>query len=160
MAGCGAIFEPNLFLESTAIRSGDSVTYTMPLETTNARSTARFLTVLATKTAIVVLLFTVAGLATLAKNGQYYPQSNPARNVSISTKMNVAHAPVQLDVEPSRPTARLAPPQPPLRAPQASYAEVAPTPPIGVRVSMQHRSPPRRVSQTSSRFFQTYNSLI
>ena len=34
-----------------------------------------------------LLLILVAGLSTLAKNGQYFPKTTPAHNVSISTKM-------------------------------------------------------------------------
>ena len=118
----------------------------MPPESAKTHPTVRFLKVLATRAAIVLLLFAVAGLATLAKDGQYYPKSNPARNVSISTKMQITPGPVQVTVEPSRPVARFVPPQPPLRPSQSSYADIAPTPPISVRVSMQHRSPPCLVS--------------
>ena len=42
---------------------------------------------------ICSLLLAVAGLATMAKNGQYFPETSAAHYVSISTKMNVAHPP-------------------------------------------------------------------
>lgn len=97
---------------------------------------------LATRVAIVILLFTVAGLATLAKNAQYYPKSNPASNVSISTKMNVTHAPVQVAAEPSQEVTRVYLPQPPVRVSYVRYERTLPKPPIGVTVTRQHRSPP------------------
>jgi hypothetical protein len=102
--------------------------------------------IFATKTAIFVLLFTVAGLATLAKNGQYYPTSNPARNVSISTKMNVSHSPVHVAGEQMQTVTFLFPLLPPLRAARALYAEALQKPPIGVIVSTQYRSPPAQLS--------------
>lgn len=40
----------------------------------------------------------VAGLATLAKNGQYFPNANPAHQVSISTKLNVAYVKISVAV--------------------------------------------------------------
>jgi hypothetical protein len=101
-----------------------------------------FWKICATRTAIFVLLFTVAGLATLAKNGQYYPTSNPARNVSISTKMNVSHSPVHVTGEQMQTVALFFPLLPPLRAARALYEETLRKPPIGVVVSTQYRSPP------------------
>ncbi len=115
----------------------------MPRENTVTQPTPKkFWAVFATKTAIIALLFTVAGLATLAKNGQYYPKSNPARNVSISTKMDVTHSTVQVAAEPSQLLARFYPPQPQLRIVSVHYEPVLQKTPIGVTVSMQHRSPP------------------
>jgi hypothetical protein len=115
----------------------------MPREGTETQAVAKpCLTLLATRAVVVILLFTVAGLATLAKNGQYYPKSNPARNVSISTKMNVTHGPVQVAAEPSQHFARFYLPQPPLRVIRARDEQVLQKPPVGVMVSMQHRSPP------------------
>lgn len=102
----------------------------------------------ASKATILLLLFTVAGLATFAKNGQYYPDSNPAQHVSISIKMNVAHSPVQAAEEPLQPVSRFLPPQPALQSLQVRVEEASPTPPIGVTVSMQHRSPPSVLSRS------------
>ena len=98
--------------------------------------------VAASKATILLLLFTVAGLATFAKNGQYYPDSNPAQHVSVSIKMNVTHSPVQAADEPLQPVSRFLPPQPPVQSPQVQVEEASPTPAIGIAVSMQHRSPP------------------
>ena len=119
----------------------------MPKESAAAQRTPQNLwAIFATKTAIFVLLFTVAGLATLAKNGQYYPKSDPARNVSISTKMNVSHSPVQVAGEQLQAVALLFRALPPLRTARVRYAENLRKPPIGVVVSMQHRSPPAQLS--------------
>jgi hypothetical protein len=101
--------------------------------------------IFATKTTILVLLFTVAGLATLAKNGQYYPKSDPARNVSISTKMNVSHSPMHVVGE-QQTVALLFSVLPALRTARVRNAEDLRKPPIGVVVSMQHRSPPAQLS--------------
>lgn len=102
--------------------------------------------VAASKATILLLLFTVAGLATFAKNGQYYPNSNPAQHVSVSIKMNVTHSPAQAAEEPLQFVSRFLPPQPPVQSPRVQVEEASPTPPIGITVSMQHRSPPSGVS--------------
>jgi hypothetical protein len=59
--------------------------------------------------AILLLLFSVAGLSTVAKNSVYYQNSGSIRYVSIASKMNVAHAPVAVDRTPLRPTLTLVP---------------------------------------------------
>ena len=92
---------------------------------------------------VVLLLFTVAGLFTLAKTGQYYPKSNPAQHISVSIKMNVAaHSSLEAAEEPLHPVIRFLPPQPPLRPRLIPSDEPSPVVPVGVTVSMQHRSPP------------------
>lgn len=96
----------------------------------------------ASRATIILLLFTVAGLATFAKNGQYYPESNPAQHVSVSIKMNVTHSLVQATEEPLQPVSRFLPPQPSVPSPQVRAEATSPSPPVGITVSMQHRSPP------------------
>jgi len=91
--------------------------------------------------AVVVLLVTVAGLSTLAKDGQYGPRTSPERLVSLSTKMNVA-APVAFNRQPRQPVVHLVPPPPPVRAARAKDFEDPLIEKIGWSVSMQHRSPP------------------
>ncbi len=91
---------------------------------------------------VLVLLFTVTGLFTLAKNGQYYPKSNPARDVSVTIKMNVVHSSAQVAEEPLEPVARLFLPQPPVPIFRVQVNEPLLIPPIGVVVSMRFRSPP------------------
>ena len=99
-------------------------------------------TTFACKSVVLLLLFTVAGLATFAKNGQYYPKSNPAQHVSVSIKMNVALSPAHAAEKPLQPVARFLIPQPPLHSPRVQVEEFPTAPPIGVTVSRQHRSPP------------------
>jgi hypothetical protein len=52
---------------------------------------------------MLVLLIGVATLATVAKNGQYFPQANPAHQVSISTKLNFAYAKVSVPLDQAQP---------------------------------------------------------
>lgn len=114
----------------------------MDTSETNQRAEKRLRVGLLTRATIVVLLFSVAGLATLAKNGQYFPKTNPARYVSISTKMNIALSPVLSAGEPLQPVVASFPPQPATRANRVEITKIPPVERIGVRISMQHRSPP------------------
>jgi hypothetical protein len=91
---------------------------------------------------IILLLFTVAGLFAMAKTGQYYPKSNPAQHVSVSIKMNVVHSSLEAAEEPEQVVIRFLPPQPPVRPQQVQLDEPSPVVPVGITVSMQHRSPP------------------
>ena len=104
--------------------------------------TLHFRQVLWLRVAAVVLLIGVAGLSTLAKNGQYYPGAQPVKYVSLSTKMDVTPAPTALEPVRQQPATKLVPPHP---VSLASLREDLAAPPIervGVTVSMQHRSPP------------------
>jgi hypothetical protein len=78
------------------------------------------------KIVLFALLFAVAGLATMAKNGQYFPETSSAHNVSVSTKMNVAHSSVQFTVDDLRAVTRLFSLQPPMRAKPAEQSTAAP----------------------------------
>lgn len=91
---------------------------------------------------VLLLLIAVVGLYTLAKNGQYFPKTNPVRYVSLSIKMNVAHAPVVIAGDKLQLIARVAPPRLVLRVSRLEQFEATPVQRIGVTVSMQHRSPP------------------
>jgi hypothetical protein len=118
-----------------------------PQPSTATQPTAKPWAAVVTKATILLLLFSVAALATLAKNGQYYPKSDAAQHVSISTKMNVVlHSSAHLGEEPLQPSTRFFPPQPPLRSAWVPTAEPPSIPTISVTVSMQHRSPPRAFS--------------
>lgn len=95
------------------------------------------------QTAIVVLLlFAVAALSTLAKSSQYFPKSNPTHYVNVASKMKVAPLAVLSERAPLHPVAKVVPPQP--CAPKNHEVEGIPLPflSIGVAVSIQHRSPP------------------
>lgn len=94
------------------------------------------------KTAIVVLLFSVAGLATLAKNGQYYPQSNPVHQVSVTIKMNLAHSPVHITGCELQRAATIVPTRLPMQVLRVASVPAPLVLRIGLTVSMQHRSPP------------------
>jgi hypothetical protein len=91
---------------------------------------------------VVLLLFAVAGLSTLAKNSQYFPKSNPAHYVNASNKMKAAPSADVLERAPLYPIAKVVLPQP--CAPRNHGVEEIslPSPSIGVTVSIQHRSPP------------------
>ncbi|HUJ32710.1 MAG TPA: hypothetical protein VLY23_15620 [Candidatus Acidoferrum sp.] len=98
-----------------------------------------------TKLAILALLVSLTGLATLAKDGQYYPTTNPARQASISTKMNVAQPTTAVESGPLQTAARIVlPPPSPMVCrrvePQSLQAESS-----GLTVSLQPRSPPTAV---------------
>ena len=91
---------------------------------------------------VFLLLVSVAALSTLAKDGQYFPKANPARYVSISTTMNLAHAPIVPDGARSQLIARISPPQPSIGIARIEASELIPIQRIAVTVSLQHRSPP------------------
>lgn len=91
---------------------------------------------------ISLLLVAVVGLSTLAKDGQYFPRTNPANHVSLSIKMNVAHAPILISMDRQQPIAAVAPPPPVARVTRLEQFEATPVRKISVTVSMQHRSPP------------------
>jgi hypothetical protein len=92
--------------------------------------------------AVVMLLIGVAGLSTLAKNGQYFSKTSPARHVSISTKMDVGHTPAVFTVAVPQPAIKVIPPQPRIAIGRVNHLPVIPTLQIGIAVSMQHRAPP------------------
>jgi|ERR1700684_3769443 hypothetical protein len=94
--------------------------------------------------AVVLLLFAVTALSTLAKNSQYFPGSSPAHYLNISNKMKSAPLPVILERAPLYPIAKVVPPQPYAPANHGVEEISLPSPSIGVTVSIQHRSPPSR----------------
>jgi hypothetical protein len=93
------------------------------------------------KLVIFALLLAVAGLATTAKNGQYFPNTSPAHHVSISTKMNVANSSVRFAADDLQPM--LFSLQPPMRATRVEHTTA---PPLIIRLcltdSKQFRAPP------------------
>jgi hypothetical protein len=93
---------------------------------------------------VVLLLFAVTALSTLAKNSQYCPNSSPAHYLNISNKMKGAPLPVLLERAPLYPIAKVVPPQPCTPANRGIEEISLPSPSIGVTVSIQHRSPPSR----------------
>ena len=92
-------------------------------------------------TTVVLLLFAVAGLSTLAKTSQYFPKSHPTHYVNISNKMKVAPA-VVLEQAPLYPVAKVVFPQGPAPTNSSSEHISVLATSIGITVSTQHRSPP------------------
>jgi hypothetical protein len=99
-----------------------------------------------TKLVVVLLVVGLATLATLAKDGQYYPATNAARHVSLSTKMNVTHAPVVFDRGALKNVAQLVSPKPRPVVTRRTESEPLTIESVGVVVSLQHRSPPAVLS--------------
>ena len=92
---------------------------------------------------IVLMLFAVAGLSTLAKNSQYFPKSNPTHYVNIAAKMKPAPSRVVVQRERLSPVAKVLPPKSEVLNRYAAKEEAnLPLPSVGVTVSVQHRSPP------------------
>jgi hypothetical protein len=96
--------------------------------------------------AIVLLLLGLAGLATAAKEGQYYPSTTAARHVSLSTKMNVTHAPVVFSRGPLENVARLVASKPRPAIGRRIKPDPLPMASVGLTVCLQHRSPPAVLS--------------
>ena len=96
--------------------------------------------------AVLLLLVAIAGFVTLAKNSQYYSNSNPAHFLNISSKMKVGAAPVVLDREPLTLVERLIAPVREVKAYPIVELEVPEVPSLAVTLTLQHRSPPSLVS--------------
>src|SRR5437763_8068865 len=64
------------------------------------------------RAAVLLLLLGVAGLATIAKQSQYLPSSNPLHRISKSAKMELLHPPVDFIPAQSYLVSRIVPPQP------------------------------------------------
>lgn len=94
------------------------------------------------KSLVICLLLMVAGLSTLAKNGQYYPEPHPAYHVSLSAKMDVAHCHVHVAGDELDQIILFPLPQPAALSVRLHRIEVPPEVQIDVTISMQHRSPP------------------
>jgi len=93
--------------------------------------------------AILLLLLALAGLSTLAKNGQYFSRATSARHISLSAKMNLANAVPIISRAPLQPVVKFVPSQPVVRASRAAERMSTPaTERVCLAVSMQHRSPP------------------
>jgi hypothetical protein len=93
------------------------------------------------RTTVFLLLFGVAGLSTLAKQGKYLPRLNPLRHYSKSVKMERANHPVDFVPVTAQPVSRVVPAQPEFSAtisvtlgPAFRQTRLA--------ISSQHRAPP------------------
>jgi hypothetical protein len=94
----------------------------------------------------VLLLFLVAGLATLAKNVQYLPKSNTAHYINCATKMKAAQPALKADRKPLRPVARVMPASPTYRPCCQNEPETPPIQLVGLTVSLQQKSRPPSIS--------------
>jgi hypothetical protein len=90
---------------------------------------------------LVLLLFAVPALATLAKNSWYLPQSNPGHYLNIASKMQVPHCPVILEKAPLRAIVKFVP-TPEVTRSTLERDSKPPIPSISVTLSLQYRSPP------------------
>lgn len=93
------------------------------------------------RAAVFLLLFAVAGLSTLAKQGKYLPKSNPLRNYSKAAKMELLHHPVDFLFVAAQPVSRIVPPQPEFSAALVVKTGLA-FRLIGLTISFHHRAPP------------------
>src|SRR5262249_30893990 len=100
--------------------------------------------VLVVRATVVALLVFVAGLATLAKNSQYLPKTNPARYLSIASKMKADTdvAPARVSLEPAQPCSRLELHRPVLVLFRINERETPFVQRCGLLVCIRHRAPP------------------
>jgi len=98
------------------------------------------------RAAILALLVAITGLSTLAKNGQYFPKSTPARYVSLSTKMNVTSAPAVPEPGPAEVAAKLVPAQTVIPIARVEPRRVPRIKQIDITVSTRLRAPPSPLS--------------
>jgi len=98
------------------------------------------------KLAILALLLALAGLSTLAKQGQFYPRTNPVRQISAATKMSVPQTARTLDCVPTQPAARLILPQPQDRPVRMVAPELSSIAWAHLTLPLQHRAPPLSVA--------------
>jgi hypothetical protein len=93
------------------------------------------------RVAIVLLLFAIPALSTLAKKSWYLPQADTAHYLNGAIKMKVSHARFLADPEPPLPVAPLVLPR--AQAVTLRRAQPKPSlPSIGIVAVPQHRPPP------------------
>jgi hypothetical protein len=93
------------------------------------------------RAAVFLLLFGVAGLSTLAKQGKYLPKLNPLRHYSKAAKMELAHHPIDFIPVSARPASRILPPQREFSATPLVWSGLT-CHCTGLTISFQHRAPP------------------
>lgn len=123
----------------TKSRQADEFEFHLPASQTRARR-GSFL--ICHKLPIILLLITLTGLATVAKDGQYYHGSNSEHRVSLSTKMNVAQAPVALSPSSFQRVGTVFASKPPATTRIRIRYTPLPVQPVALRLSIRHRSPP------------------
>ena len=98
------------------------------------------------KLTVLILLVSVAGLATGAKNSLYYPRNISVHYLSIASKAKVAASATQIDRNPLHPVGKLVPLRPLTRIAPENKTEAPPIQRLCVTVALQHRSPPSVLS--------------
>lgn len=93
------------------------------------------------RTIVLLLLFAIPGLATLAKDSWYLPQADTGHYLTAQVKMNVVHSSVVLDQEPPQTVAAILPIKHQATVNPRRETET-PVTWIRLTVSLQHRSPP------------------
>ena len=100
--------------------------------------------------AIVMLLASLTVFATLAKNAQYLPKSNPASYLSIASKMKTDCAPVTVEAPPVERQANFVvesiQPEPSTFSNRGEERETRFVEIIGASVSVRRRPPPVSLS--------------
>jgi hypothetical protein len=115
----------------------------MPEDAHPVKSRARSLSSrIVTRLLILILLCTVAGLSTGAKNSLYYPRTNAVHYLSAACKIKVAAAPQPIDRTLLQSVAVAIEPQPQIRTGLENQTEAPPVQSVSVTVALQHRSPP------------------
>jgi len=94
------------------------------------------------RTAVVLLLFAVAGLSTVSKSSKYLPHSNPLHCFAKQAKMNVADHPVHFIPTQAYLVSGIVPPQPEFMAAPQFQSEGLALRRIDLAASSQHRAPP------------------
>jgi hypothetical protein len=138
---------------SINMRSDDSRHRRAKLPRRVAAATQTIMRVKSSKSALIrgvvlTLLVFLAGFSTLAKNVQYLPKSNPARYLSIASKMktNSDCAPTPVRPQPAQPSSRLLIPQPVLFVSSFDQREAPPVQRISLIICLRHRAPPAKSS--------------
>lgn len=93
---------------------------------------------------VVTLLVLLAGFSTLAKNVQYLPKSNPARYLSIASKMKADSdcTAAEIKIQPAQPSSRLVIPEAVVTVFSFDPREAPFVQRISIIVGLQYRAPP------------------
>ena len=97
---------------------------------------------------VVTLLVFLAGFSTLAKNVQYLPKSNPARYLSIASKMKADSdcAVAEIKIQPAQPSSQLAIPEASITVFSFDPREAPFVQRISLLVCLRYRAPPITLS--------------
>jgi hypothetical protein len=101
---------------------------------------------LVNQTALLLLLFAVPALSTLAKTSWYLPQTDTGHCLNNAIKMKVAYSQFVFDGVLLQPIAKVAPPLPEARRTSRQTQPEPPVPSISLTVSLQRRPPPASVA--------------